>query len=147
MSSNDSKTVFLRILDEGFNQQRSEIADELVSADFIDHAAAPGFPTEGPESLKATMAMFHGAFPDVHATVDDVIAEGDRVVVRTHWHGTHLGDFFGIPPTGTEFDLTAIDILRVVDGKAVEHWGNEDDLGMLQQLGLITFPGSAGEDA
>jgi steroid delta-isomerase-like uncharacterized protein len=140
MSSNSNKNVFLRILDEGFNQGHAEIADELVANDFIDHAAAPGVPTQGPASLKGTMAMFHAAFPDVRATIDDVVAEGDRVVVRTHWHGTHRGDFFGIPPTGKAFDLTAIDILRVVDGKAVEHWGNEDDLGMLQQLGLIAFP-------
>jgi steroid delta-isomerase-like uncharacterized protein len=146
MSTHEAKSVFLRILDEGFNQRRHEIADELVAADFIDHASAPGIPTEGPASLKATLAMFHTAFPDVEATIDDVITEGDRVVVRSHWHGTHRGDFLGIPPTGKEFDLTAIDILRVVDGKAIEHWGNEDDLGMLQQLGLITFPGSAGEE-
>jgi predicted ester cyclase len=84
--------------------------------------------------------MFRSAFPDVRATIDDLIAEGDKVVVRSTWHGSHKGDFFGIPPTGKDFTLTAIDIVRVVDGKVVEHWGNEDDLGMLAQLGIVTPP-------
>jgi steroid delta-isomerase-like uncharacterized protein len=146
MSSNDNKKVVMRLINEGFNQGRTEIADELIADDFIDHGAAPGVPAEGPASFKGTIALFRTAFPDLVATADDVIAEGDRVVFRTHWHGTHLGDFFGIPATGKAFTLTAIDILRLVDGKAVEHWGNEDDLGMLQQLGLITFPGTVSAD-
>jgi steroid delta-isomerase-like uncharacterized protein len=144
MSSDESKNVVRRVLDEGFNQGRVEIADELIATDFVDHSAAPGLPTEGPESFRQTLAMFRGAFPDVRSTIDDLIVEGDRVVVRTHWQGTHRGDFFGIQPTGKAFTITGIDILRVVDGKVVEHWGNEDDLGMMQQLGIISMPGSIG---
>ena len=144
MTANESKNVVRRVLDEGFNQGRVEIADELIATDFIDHSAAPGFPTEGPESIKQTIATFRTAFPDVRATIDDLLVEGDRVVARTHWNGTHRGDFFGIPPTGKAFTITAIDILRVVDGKVVEHWGNEDDLSMMQQLGVISMPGSTG---
>jgi predicted ester cyclase len=69
------------------------------------------------------------------------MAEGDKVVTRSTMQGTHQGEFMGIPPTGKQFTATAIDIVRFAGGKAVEHWGNSDDLGMLQQLGVIPTPG------
>jgi steroid delta-isomerase-like uncharacterized protein len=138
--SQQNKSLVRRIFEEGFNQGRLAIADEIFAPDFVDHSSAPGLPATGPESFRQTAIMFRSAFPDVRATIDDLIAEGDKVVVRSTWHGSHQGDFFGIPPTGKDFTLTAIDIVRVVDGKVVEHWGNEDDLGMLAQLGIVTPP-------
>ena len=138
MSTEANKVLVRRVFEEGFNQGRIELADELIAPDFVDHGAAPGVPDIGPESFKQTMSLFRTAFPDVHVTIDDMIAEGDKVVTRSHWRGTHQGGFFGVPATGKEFTLTSTDILRIQRGKVAEHWGNEDDLGMLRQLGILS---------
>ncbi len=90
--------------------------------------------------MKQYFSSLHSAFPDVHMDVEDMIAEGDKVVARVSVSGTHQGEFMGIDPTGNRVTITGIDILRIVDGKVVEHWGNFDDLGMLQQLGVMEQP-------
>jgi predicted ester cyclase len=87
--------------------------------------------------------MYLTAFPDLHFTIEDIIAEGDTVVVRQTARGTHQGDLMGIPPTGKQVSGTGITITRVVNGKAVEDWFNGDDLGLLQQLGVVPVPGQA----
>lgn len=84
---------------------------------------------------------FLAAFPDFHATIEDMVAEGDKVVVRVTATGTHQGDFMGIPATGKPFKYQEIHIARIADGKMAEHWGVEDTLGMLQQLGVVQLPG------
>jgi predicted ester cyclase len=81
--------------------------------------------------------MFRAAFPDGSMTIEDMIAEGEKVVTRKTYRGTHQGEFLSIPPTGRHVSLGLIDIMRIVDGKVVEHWNVGDDLGMLQQLGVI----------
>jgi len=85
--------------------------------------------------------MYLTAFPDLHFTVEDFIAEGDKVVARLTVRGTQQGIFMGIPPTGKHATVTAIDINRMAGGKSVEHWLNMDTLGLLQQLGVIPAPG------
>jgi len=80
------------------------------------------------------------AFPDVITTVDDIVAEGDKVAVRVTWRGTHLGDFIGIPPTGKTFEMTNTAIFRIADGKWAETWATVDNLGLMQQLGVIPKP-------
>jgi predicted ester cyclase len=80
---------------------------------------------------------FRAAFPDIHVAVEDVIANGDKVVVRLTFSGTHTGPLMGMPPTGKFVTITGIAIDRIQNGKIVEHWVNRDDLGMLQQLGMI----------
>lgn len=137
MSVAENKNVARRIFEEGFGQGRVNIADEIIAPNFVDHSGPPGFPASGPESFRQLVTAIRAAFPDLRATIEDQIAEGDKVVVRGTMRGTHRGDLFGIPATGKSFEITAIDILRIVDGKVVEHWGNEDDLGMMQQLGVI----------
>jgi steroid delta-isomerase-like uncharacterized protein len=112
------------------------IVDAIVAPEFVSHGAPPGLPT-GPEGVKQWVSVFRAAFPDLYSVVDDVIAEGDRVVERFHAGGTHRGDFFGIPPTGVKGEITGINIFRVVDGRIVEHWGNSDDMGLMRQLGVI----------
>jgi steroid delta-isomerase-like uncharacterized protein len=116
--------------------------DELFAADFVDHN--PAVLSHDLEGTKQLFSMYLDAFPDVQITVDDLIAEGDRVAARFTGQGTHKGPFMGLPPTGKPFTLTAIDILRIVDGKIVEHWGEADTLGLLQQLGAIPAPGQPG---
>ncbi len=137
MSIEKNKAIARRIIEEGISQGRVDIADELIAPGFIDHSGPPGFPNTGPESFKQLVSAFRAAFPDLRATIEDLIAENDKVVVRGTLRGTHRGDLFGISATGRTFSITVTDTLRIVNGKVVEHWGNEDDLGMMQQLGVI----------
>ena len=87
--------------------------------------------------------MFRGAFPDSHFTVEDMVAEGDKVVTRKTFHGTHEGEFMGIPPSGRSVSMGLIDIVRISEGRVVEHWSEGDSLGMMQQLGVIPRPGQS----
>jgi len=134
--SQEHKVIFRRIYDEVFNQGILATVDELVAEEVIEHA--PG-PTQGPgrEGFKHFVLSFRRAFPDLRITVEDLIAEGDRAVARITIRGTHHGDFMGIAPTGRAICITETNILRFQEGKIVEHWGNGDDLGLLQQLGII----------
>jgi predicted ester cyclase len=91
----------------------------------------------GLEAYKQFILMYITAFPDARFTIDDIIAEGDTVVVRYTARGTHQGNLMGIPPTGKQASVTTIGIFRIVNGKAVEQWINCDDLGLLQQLGVV----------
>ena len=72
--------------------------------------------------------------------IDDLIAEGDKVVARTTMRGTHLGSFFGVPPSGKTVEMTGVHIVRIADGRIIEHWGNNDDLGLMRQLGAVPAP-------
>jgi predicted ester cyclase len=84
--------------------------------------------------------MLRNAFPDFKATIDDIVAESDKVVIRMTWSGTHKGEFMGIPATGKRVSFGVIDIMRIAGGKLVEHWGQTDTMGMMQQLGAIPAP-------
>ena len=117
------------------------VIDEIASPDFLDHDREN--PTHDRDGAKQFAAMARSAFPDVAAKVEDLIAEGDRVVARATISGTHNGEFMGVPPTGKRITFTCIDILRCADGKIVEHWGEADNVGMLQQLGVIPTPSAA----
>ena len=125
---------------EAINQNNLDALDEVFASDIIDHNPSPG---QGPgrEGVKQFFSSLHTAFPDFHTNVEDMIAEGDKVVARVTASGTHHGEYLGIAPTGNRVEVSGIDILRIVDGKVVEHWGNYDDLGTLQQLGAIPEPG------
>ena len=90
-----------------------------------------------PEGFKAYVSAFRVAFPDLHATVEDQIAEEGKAAMRFTARGTHKGEFQGIPPTGKQVTLSGIDIQRIVDGKIVENWVSLDALGLLQQLGVL----------
>ena len=87
--------------------------------------------------------MFRSAFPDFKVTIDDMIAEGDKVVVRGTWSGTHKGEFMGIPATGKSVSFGVIDTVRIAGGKMVEHWGLMDNFRLMQQLGVIPAPGES----
>ncbi len=87
--------------------------------------------------------MFRRAFPDSYFTVEDMVAEGDKVVTRKTFHGTHEGEFMGIPPSGRSVSMGLIDIVRISEGRVVEHWSEGDSFGMMQQLGVIPQPGQS----
>ena len=102
----------------------------------VDHNLMPG-QAPGLEGMQQMMTMFLGAFPDLHSTIDVLMAEGDLVAGRMTTTGTHKGDFMGIPATGKQVKFTEVHIVRIANGKAVEHWGNSDDMAMMQQLGVV----------
>jgi predicted ester cyclase len=144
MSSEANKAIIRRIPDEVFTQGNLAVADEVIAADYCEHIPLPpGFPT-GLAGLKHFVTLLRAAFPDFQYTIDDEIAEGDRVAIRVTARGTHQGDWFGIPATGKTVSWTEMHISRLADGKLVEHWANSDQLGLLQQLGVIPAPGQAG---
>jgi predicted ester cyclase len=89
--------------------------------------------------------MLHAAFPDFKATIDDLITEGDKVVIRMTWRGTQKGEFMGVPPTGKRVSFGVIDIIRIAGGRFAEHWGQMDNMSMMHQLGALPAPGAGGE--
>ncbi len=141
--SEEDKAKFRRVIEECFNQGNLATAEELIATDMVDHNPPPGIP-QGLQGFKQMVTMFRSAFPDMHGQIEDVIAEGDKVVGRITFHGTHQGDFMGLPATGKRVSINEIHILRIANGKAVEHWGVEDNLGMMQQLGIVESPGQGG---
>ncbi len=139
MSAEQNKAIARRGY-EAINQNNLDALDEVVASDIIDRDPAPG-QAPGLEGVKQWFSSMHIAFPDFQMNVEDMIAEEDKVVTRVSTSGTHQGEFMGIDPTGNRVTITGIDILRVnADGKIVEHWGNFDDLGMMQQLGVMDPP-------
>jgi steroid delta-isomerase-like uncharacterized protein len=140
MSVEENKAIFRRIVEEGFNKGNLAIVDELVATNHVNHTDN----VHGPEEYKQFITMYRTAFPDLHMTIEDQIAEGDKVVNRWTSRGTHKGDLMGIPPTGKQTTVTGMYVARIIGGKIVEEWGNLDALGMMQQLGVVPPPGQAG---
>ena len=135
MSTEENKVLLRRLFEEVWNQGNLATVDELLAADYVLHD--PAMLIRGPEGFKAYVSAFRAAFPDLHATIEDQIAQDDRVAMRFTVRATHKGEFQGIPPTGKQITLSGINIQRFVDGKIVENWVSLDALGMLQQLGVI----------
>jgi predicted ester cyclase len=127
--------TFRQAIERGWNQGDLAAIDELFADDFIEHQAgiAPGR-----EGVKGSIRFLHTAFPDLHLTVEDAAADGDRAWFRIGAVGTHAGPFGEIPATGRRFRIDVIDIVRVVDGRIVEHWGVADRTSLAQQIGLVT---------
>jgi len=140
MGTQENKASARRFLEEVINKGNVAVIDELSGANFVDHQAPPGVPPTV-EGIKGYITMFRAAFPDLHYTIEDSIAEGDRVVQRTTAHGTMKGDFMGMPASGKSATWSEIHITRFENGKAIEHWAVVDQLGMLAQLGFAQAPG------
>lgn len=144
MSTEQNKALARQFGEEVFNQGNTSAIDKLMTANFIEHNDLPSGLPSGREGVKAMLTMLHGAFPDFRATIEDIVAEGDRVVVRATWDGTQRGEFLGIPSSGKHFTIPVIDIMRIGDSKVVEHWSVIDRLGMMTQLGAVPMPGLVG---
>jgi len=141
--SEENKALVHRIY-ECFSQNNLDVLDELIASDFTDHNPNPG-QAPGLEGLKQFISSMHSVLSDLQDNVEDMVAEGDKVVARLRISGTHQSEFMGAAPTGNQVTFTGIDILRIAEGKVVEHWGNSDELGMMRQLGVITEPGQSEE--
>lgn len=138
--SEQNKQLVRRAVEEVWNQGNYAAVDELAASDIVVHASLPDREVHGTAGVKQFYATLREAFPDLHFTIEDQIAEGDRVVTRWTARGTHTGTFNGIPPTGKTGIVSGIDIDRIANGKVVECWPNADELGLLQQLGVIPAP-------
>ncbi len=134
--SEENKAIVRRIYDEFINQGNTDTFDELVSPDFVEHEEMPDIPPTA-EGVKLFFAMFRSAFPDLTATLDDLIAEGDKVVALAHWNATHQGEFMGVPASGSSVTFGVIDVFRISNGLIVDHWGQSDILSLMQQIGAI----------
>ncbi len=134
--SEENKAIVRRDFEEVWNQGNLVVADEIFDANYVAHGLGVELPP-GPEGFKQFVSVYRSAFPDLHFTIEDQIAEGDRVVVRWTTRGTHKGELMGIPATGKPVVVTGIDIFHISSGKVVESWTNWDALGMMQQLGVI----------
>ena len=143
MSEQDNKAVARRYYDEVLNQRNIGLLDDLAVEDYVEHDPFPG-QGNGLADLKARVAGLCAAFAPMQFTIEDVIAEGDKVVVRWTNAGTHSGGFMGITATGKDFRIAGIDVHTVKDGKLAEHWHVVDQFAQMQQLGLIPQPEPAG---
>ncbi len=130
MSTETNEDLVRRFMGDLLNP---DAPDQFAASDMIDHSGQGS----GREGVKQALGLFASAFPDWHTTIEDLIAEGDKVVMRGVASGTHRGVFMGIPPTGRRVTVSGVHICRIKDGKIVEHWAEADYLGMMQQLGVI----------
>jgi steroid delta-isomerase-like uncharacterized protein len=141
MSTEQNKALVRQLVEEAINQGNISAIDELLIPDFVEHEELPPGIPPGREAPKVLFTALRSAFPDLKATIEYLIAEGDEVVLHMTWTGTHEGEFMGIPPTGKRISINVIDILGIAEGKFVEHWGVMDSMAMMQQLGVIPAPG------
>jgi steroid delta-isomerase-like uncharacterized protein len=140
MSAETSKRIYNQYVEAVWNYHNVAAMDEFFAEEFVDHSAPPG-QEPGLTGLKSTFAHIFNAFPDCQVEVYDLLVDGDKLIARLTFSGTHRNIFFGILPTGKSVTRSSIHILRFANGKMAEHWGNTDDLGMMMQLGVISMPG------
>ena len=143
MSVEEHKTLVHRAV-EAFNRGDLDAVDWLFAPDYVDHDRSRANLPPGPSGVKQAWKLFRTAFPDLQATIEDVVTERDKVAVRGSIRGTHHGELMGIPPTGKPVTVTLMDVNRIEGGRLAERWANFDQLGLMQQLGVIPVPKPAG---
>lgn len=137
MNEQENKEIVERFFEDVVTEGQVNLLDDLVADDFVDHEEFPGQEqrTQGPQAAREVAEEFRNAFPDLQVEVEQSMAEGDLVTTRTRWTGTHEGPLFGIEPTNETVEFTAIDIVRIEDGRAREHWGLTDNMSLFEQIG------------
>jgi len=136
-NSEQNKNLISHVVNEIWNKGKFDMIEKLVTDDFVIHTARPEDDLKGPEQVKQFYTHLHKAFPDIKFTIKDQIAEADKVVTHYTVSATHKGEFKGIPATGNKVNFKGVDIDKISDGKFVECWSNIDELGLMQQLGVI----------
>jgi len=136
MGAAENKAVLASFVEEVINEGQLERADDLVAVDFVELDPLPG-QQQGREGLKQVISAFRTAFPDIRWVIEEMVAEGDKVFSRFTWHGTHRGEFFGVPATGRQISVKGMVVDRVVAGKTAESRLLMDGLRMMSQLGVI----------
>ncbi len=143
MTEADNAATYRRWFDEGCSRGNVDLADELYSPDYVTHAVGPDLPPTL-DGLKMFIRALRQGIPDLQCPVEEVVAEGDRVAGRLSMRGTHAGTLFGIPATGKPVDVGVMVIARFDEaGKWVEDWASWDQLGMMQQIGVVPAPAAA----
>jgi len=137
MSLEENKQI-VRRYQEIYNSNNLDALSEVLSEDLRTPKIMSGIPT-GIEGAKAAHRIMLAGFPDYQTMIDDLIAEDDKVVARITMDGTNTGSFMGMPPTGKHVSFTGIYVARIANGKIVEHWGEEDGVSLLQQLGMLSL--------
>ena len=141
--SEANKSLVRRWFEEVWNQGREETIDELFSAKGVGYGLGDtDAPLHGPAGFKPFVANLRGALPDIHMTIDDILAEGDRVTVRISVEGTHKGGQLGVAPSGKRVGIAGIVIVRIANGQIVEGWNSWDQLGLLRHIGALPAAGS-----
>ncbi len=136
MSTETNKATVRRMIDQVWNKRRVDLIEEFYAEDYVGHN--PGVPpTNGLEAAKAETAMGLNAFPDLKLSIDDAIAEGDQVAARWTMRGTHQGELYGIPATGKQVTQEGAVVYRLVNARIAELWFYPDNLGLMQQLGVV----------
>lgn len=141
MAEQENKALVRRYYDEVFNERRVDLVDQIAVENYVEHDPFPG-QGDGRADLRARVALILAAMNPLRFEVQDMIAEGDRVVVRWVQQGSQSGSFMGIPPTGRQYTFAGIDVHRLRDGLMAEHWHVVDLFSLLQQLGAIPTPNS-----
>ena len=136
MSIEHNKAIARQFFEEAYNTGNVALLEQLLAPVYVDEKAPPGTP-RGPEGIAAVITMFRLAFPDLHFTIEDQVAEGDKVATRYTFRGTQQGELMGIPSTGKQVSIGGISIYRITDGKMQQAWIEYDMLGLLQQLGVV----------
>ena len=132
----DLKALMARIYDDIFTNGNLDLIDELLHENFVEHEELPPGIPPGREAPRAYMNLMRSAFPDFRADIQEMLQDGNKVITRAQFSGTHEGEFMGIPATGNKFAVTAVDIVEFEGDKAIGHWGVTDMAGMMRQLGV-----------
>jgi steroid delta-isomerase-like uncharacterized protein len=140
MSIEENKEMVRRYMEEVLSEKRVDEIDDYVTADYVNHLLPPGMP-QGPQGEKLFLGMFQQAFPDYTISVERLVGEGDKVVAHWSFRGTNSGEFQGMPATGKQVNVEAINLFRISDGRIAENRPAFDMLGLLQQIGVVPMPG------
>jgi steroid delta-isomerase-like uncharacterized protein len=144
VSVEENKALARREVEEIFTQGKLDVADEIYTSDFVDHDLVLPQEMNGPEEMKEYVGMYRSAFPDLRVTLEDQVAEGDKVVNRWTARGTHRGEYMGVAPTGEEVTFVGMHISRVKEGKIAENWEIYDALSLVRQISAVSPPEQAG---
>ena len=140
MSVEVNRALVQRFVGEVFNRGNLDVVEEIYAPVYIGHTAGLPEQTLGPEGVKEFVELYRSAFPDLHTTIEDTVAEGDKVAYRWTAVGTHRGELLGVPPSNNRVELTGITIEWIEGGKIVETYNTFDQLGMMRQIGAIPAP-------
>jgi steroid delta-isomerase-like uncharacterized protein len=134
-SVDENKALVRRLFEQGMNEKDDGVLDAVLSPDFVNHDMPA--PSPGPEGFRQMLGMFRAAFPDMNVNLEEVLGDGDKVVTRGFFSGTHKGEFMGVPASGASINVKYIDVWRIQDGKITDNWVRLDLLGLMQQVGAV----------
>ena len=142
MSTEENKAIVRRMTEEVYNQGTIERIDHFFAASYVHHDPASPHVRDR-DGLKEVLRAFHTGCPDLHITIDELLAEGDTVTKRWTYHATHTGDLSGMLPTGKRIMMSGLELFRLANGKIAECWLGYDNLSLMRQLGVIPAPEQA----